>query len=191
MDDSEGFRGATPGRRVMLGAGLLASWLIPAARAQTPDAMHPQPGDQFVFLTGPKKGQVIKVEDLPVGGPQVQAYPRDPKSGTVRDGTPYNLVLLARFATDTLAPDTRDRAADGMVAYSAICTHQGCPVNAWSSEKKDFVCNCHGSTYDPRDGAKVVWGPAPRPLPSLGLKVADGAPVVASSFSSRVGPEKA
>jgi rieske iron-sulfur protein len=192
MSQAEKFRGTLSRRRTVIGAGLgLAPWLARTANAVTPDAMHPQLGDRFVFLTGPKQGQVVKLDDLPVGGPQEQAYPVDPASGVVRNGTPFNLVLLARFDPAVLAAGTLARAADGVVAYSAVCTHQGCPVNMWSSEKNDFVCSCHGSTYDPRDGAKVVWGPAPRPLPSLGLKVQDGFPVVATGFSSRVGPEQA
>jgi ubiquinol-cytochrome c reductase iron-sulfur subunit/rieske iron-sulfur protein len=57
----------------------------------------------------------------------------------------------------------------------------------WSKARDGFVCSCHGSVYDPKNGAAVVDGPAPRPLPSLGLKIADGVVAVASGFSSRVG----
>jgi Rieske Fe-S protein len=46
---------------------------------------------------------------------------------------------------------------------------------------------CHGSVFDPKNGAEVIGGPAPRPLPSLGLKAADGVVTVAAAFSSRVG----
>ncbi|WP_048860435.1 QcrA and Rieske domain-containing protein [Acidisphaera rubrifaciens] len=157
-----------------------------------PDASKPpQPGDHFVHLTGPKKGAVVKADDLPLGGPQIQAYPADPKTGLVRDGSRLNLVLLARFKPDVLAADTRPLAADGVVAYSGVCTHQGCPVNMWSSDQGVFYCSCHGSMYDPRDGAHVVGGPAPRPLPALGLKMNDGTPVVSESFNARVGATQA
>ena len=76
---------------------------------------------------------------------------------------------------------------DGVVAYSAICTHQACPVNMWAKDRNAFVCSCHGSVFDPKNSAEVIDGPAPRPLPSLGLKVADGVVTVAAPFSSRVG----
>lgn len=172
----------------MLGAGLaLVPLLAGAARADDPAAMPPQLGDNFVFLTGPKKGQVIKVADLALGGPQVQAYPADPKTGLVRDGSRLNLVLLIRLDSAGFSPETLARAADGVVAYTGVCTHQACPVNMWSTEKNAFVCSCHGSVYDPKDSATVIAGPAPRPLPALSLKIEDGGPVVASHFSARVG----
>ena len=66
-------------RRDLLEAalGLTVGWAAwPAAaedEAQGPAAMPPQLGDRFVFLTGDKKGQVIRVDDLRPGGPQVQA----------------------------------------------------------------------------------------------------------------------
>jgi Rieske Fe-S protein len=168
----------------------LVPLLASVAKATDADA-RAQVGDRFVFLTGPKKEQVVKRDDLALGGPQVQTYPIDPSSGVLRDGSPWNIVLLARFDSAELSADTRARAADGVVAYTAVCTHQACPVNAWSGEKKAFVCSCHGSIYDPRDGAAVLWGPAPRPLPSLGLKLDDdGALVVATGFSDRVGPQQ-
>ena len=182
------------GRRAVLGPFLwlaLAPLLVGVARAEdepekTDAAKPPQPGDRFVFLTGPNKGQVVKVDNLVVGGPQVQVYPVDP-DGTVRSETPLNLVILARFDPAALSEETRAQAAEGVVAYSAVCTHQACPVNMWSKDHDAFVCSCHGSVFDPRKGAEVIGGPAPRPLPSLGLKVADGAVTVTSGFSSRVG----
>jgi nitrite reductase/ring-hydroxylating ferredoxin subunit len=54
------------------------------------------------------------------------------------------------------------------VAYSAICTHQGCTV-AYKDGK--LACPCHGSVFDPANGAAVVAGPAPRPLPEIPVKV--------------------
>ena len=183
------------GRRAVLGPFLglaLAPLLAGVGRAEDePEKtdgtrLPPQPGDRFVFLTGPHKGQVVRLDNLAMGGPQVQAFPASP-DGTVRNGTPLNLVVLARFDPAELSEETRDQAADGVVAYSAVCTHQACPVNMWSKERAGFVCSCHGSVYDPKNAAAVVDGPAPRPLPSLGLKIADGSVAVASGFSSRVG----
>jgi Rieske Fe-S protein len=96
-------------------------------------------------------------------------------------------VLLARVGNDGLDEETRKRAADGVVAYSAICTHQACPVNQWSTEKLAMVCSCHGSTYDPKNGAKVIFGPAPLPLAALPLKSENGVLIVARGFVGRVG----
>ena len=149
-------------------------------------AKPPAPDDRFAFLTGPKKGQVVRAEDLALGDPQMQAYPMA-QDGTVRSDSRLNLVILARFDPAALTDETRARAADGVVAYSAICTHQACPVNMWSKERNVFVCSCHGSVFDPRNAAEVIGGPAPRPLAALGLKLKDGVVVVASTFSGRVG----
>src|SRR5262245_49729240 len=172
-------------RRAFLGLALM-SLLVKAARADDAAAMPPQPNDRFVFLTGPKKGQVVKVDDLALGGPQVQAYPVS-QDGTVRNGSRLNLVILARFDPAELTEETRERAAEGVVAYSAICTHLGCPVSMWSKDRAALVCSCHASVFNPRNAAEVLVGPAPLPLPALGLKVADGAVATASTFLGPVG----
>ena len=57
------------------------------------------------------------------------------------------------------------------VAYSAICTHQGCDV---AYKGGNLACPCHGSVFDPADGAAVVAGPAPSPLPEIPVKVEGG-----------------
>jgi len=79
------------------------------------------------------------------------------------------------------------RAADGVVAYSGVCTHTGCDVTDWFGDTLHFKCPCHESEFDPGDGARVVGGPAPLPLAALPLKLVDGALVVASPFQGRVG----
>lgn len=177
-------------RQAMLGVALaLSPWLnIPARAEDQPDetAKPPQPGDHLVFLTGPKKDQPARVDDLELGGPQVQAYPADSK-GLLRDGSPLNLVALVRVGNDGLDEQTRKLSVDGVVAYSAICTHQACPVIQWSTEKMAMVCSCHGSTYDPKNSAKVIFGPAPLPLAGLPLKSDNGLLIVAGGFNGPVG----
>jgi rieske iron-sulfur protein len=172
-------------RRDVLGLAL-TPLLTGAASGDDAASMLPQPGDHFVFLSGPGKGQTVRADDFTLGGPQQQAYPAAP-DGTMRNASRLNLVILARFDPAALTETTRARAADGVVAYSGVCTHQGCPVNQWSTEQNAFVCSCHGSVFDPKDDAEVLDGPAPRRLPALGLKIADGAVVIASGFSGRVG----
>jgi Rieske Fe-S protein len=111
----------------------------------------------------------------------------DPAAKVVRNGSRLNKVLLVRLDSATLLGVTRERAADGVVAYSAICPHAGCEVSVWVVEQKLFECSCHYSHYDPREGAAVIDGPAPRPLAALPLKIADGKLVVAKPFTARVG----
>jgi Rieske Fe-S protein len=191
MADGGAFGGVNLCRRqAILGAALALSPLlnIPARADDQPDETEkgPQPGDHLVFLGGPKKDQPARVEDLELDGEQMQAYPADPK-GLVRDGTPLNLLLLVRVGDDGLDEQTRKLAADGVVAYSAICTHQACPVIQWSTEKKAMVCSCHGSTYDPRNSAKVIFGPAPLPLAGLPVKSENGLLIVAGGFNGPIG----
>jgi Rieske Fe-S protein len=187
MRDEDLHDGNQCGRRAVIGAALAvaASMALPA-RANDATSMPPQPGDRLVFLAGPKKGKPIRRHDLKLGGPQVQAYPAAP-DGTVRDGSRLNLLIVVRIGRDGLSGETRARAADGVVAYSGVCTHQACPVNMWSARLKAFVCSCHGSTYDPKAGAEVVSGPAPRGLPALPLKSEDGLLIVAAGFTGHVG----
>ncbi|GAB3899304.1 hypothetical protein GCM10027612_59000 [Microbispora bryophytorum subsp. camponoti] len=52
-------------------------------------------------------------------------------------------------------------AAGEFKAFSATCTHQGCPVGSVSNN--EIVCPCHGSRFSAKDGS-VVNGPAARPL---------------------------
>ena len=57
------------------------------------------------------------------------------------------------------------------VAYSAVCTHQGCTVKYKGGQ---LACPCHGSVFDPAKGAEVVAGPAQSPLPEIPVKVEGG-----------------
>lgn len=57
------------------------------------------------------------------------------------------------------------------VAYSAVCTHQGCTVEYQGGQ---LACPCHGSVFDPAKGAEVVTGPAPSPLPEIPVKLEGG-----------------
>ena len=155
-------------RRAFLGLALTGAFGL-AARAATDDAaaLPPSPDDHFVFLSGPKKQQVVLVEDLALGGPQIQAFPAAP-DGTVRNASRLNLVVLARFDPAALTDETRAHAADGVVAYSAICTHQGCDMSSYGQiTGQDIVCLCHGSEFGPT-GA-VIHGPAKKPLVAFAL----------------------
>lgn len=60
-----------------------------------------------------------------------------------------------------------------LVAYSAVCTHQGCQV-VYLRQRRKLGCPCHGGLYDPANGAEVVSGPPPRPLPPVGIEIRDG-----------------
>jgi rieske iron-sulfur protein len=115
------------------------------------------------------------------------AWPMDPEENVVRDGSRLNKVLLVKLDPATLDPQTKDRAVDGVVAYSAICPHTGCEVVNWSAERQILECPCHNSQYDPKAGARVIAGPSPRSLAALPLGITNGKLMVARPFVGRLG----
>lgn len=101
------------------------------------------------------------------------------------------IVLVIRLDPRDLkeAPDRKDWSYEGIVAYSKVCTHVGCPVALYEQRTHHLLCPCHQSTFDIADGAKVVFGPAKRPLPQLPITVdAEGYLVAQSDFHEPVGP---
>jgi ubiquinol-cytochrome c reductase iron-sulfur subunit len=78
---------------------------------------------------------------------------------------------------------------DNIVAYSKICTHVGCPAALYEQTTHRILCPCHQSTFQADQGAKVIFGPAPRPLPQLPITTdAQGYLVAQSDFHEPVGP---
>ncbi|GAB3716165.1 cytochrome bc1 complex Rieske iron-sulfur subunit [Nocardiopsis nanhaiensis] len=77
----------------------------------------------------------------------------------------------------------------GIVAYSKICTHVGCPAALYERTTHRILCPCHQSTFDAVDAAKVVFGPAHRALPQLPIGVDDEGYLVArGDFNEPAGP---
>jgi len=115
----------------------------------------------------------------------------------VPDGYQDNLDALAKAATIIIKfgpgqlrpPTVMNWTVDGIVAYSKICTHVGCPVALYEQTTHNILCPCHQSTFDATRGAKVTFGPAARPLPQLPLGTdAEGFLVATSDYHEPVGP---
>jgi ubiquinol-cytochrome c reductase iron-sulfur subunit len=115
----------------------------------------------------------------------------------VPDGYQDNLDALAKAATIIIKfgpgqlrpPTVMNWTVDGIVAYSKICTHVGCPVALYEQTTHNILCPCHQSTFDATRGAKVIFGPAARPLPQLPLGTdAEGFLVATSDYHEPVGP---
>jgi len=149
----------------------------------------PQVGDLLVFAEDKRKGEVISLNDLVMDGAPVLVLPKDPSSGTVRDHE-NSKILLLRANPDELSPELKASAVEGVLAYSALCTHLGCVMTEWNEGKKLFVCPCHEATFDPMKEGKVASGPGPRSLPILPLKLANNKFIVADEFSGSVGAKK-
>lgn len=100
-------------------------------------------------------------------------------------------VLLMRLNPEELN-EQENRAGwsyDGIVAYSKICTHVGCPVALYEQHTHHLLCPCHQSQFDVANHCEVIFGPAARPLPQLPITVDDEGYLVAQSdFTEPVGP---
>jgi ubiquinol-cytochrome c reductase iron-sulfur subunit len=82
-----------------------------------------------------------------------------------------------------------DWTVEGIVAYSKLCTHVGCPVGLYQADLGLLLCPCHQSTFDVLDGARPIFGPAARSLPQLPLAINELGEIIAvDDFDSPVGP---
>ncbi len=100
-------------------------------------------------------------------------------------------VVIVRMDPDDVTPwpGREDWGIDGILCYSKICTHVGCPISLWEQTTHDLLCPCHQSTFDLADNGKVVFGPAARHLPQLPLALDDEGYLIArSDFTEAVGP---
>lgn len=183
-------------RRDALALGLALGCCGSAVQAQTSSparSLRPTAGDCLVRAVGASESaEPLRPDDVVSAGPQLLAWAKDPASGTVRDGSRLNQILLLRLDPETLDAETLARAANGVLAYSATCTHAQCPVTEWRQEAGILHCPCHGSEFDPRGGGRVVGGPALRRLPPLPLRLsAEGGLEVAQPFMGKVGGQVA
>ncbi len=168
-------------------AGLVLAWMTPIrATAQDPSAAPPAPGDLLV-REGDTDLIPLTPDDVPFDGRGMMAWPMSPTAYALRNGAPLNRIVLARLNPTVLSAATRARAVDGIVAYSAICTHSGCEVDESLGDSQTFFCSCHGSIFDPRDSGLVIGGPAPRALPALPLRLVTGRLVVGAAFTTEPG----
>ena len=100
-------------------------------------------------------------------------------------------VLLIRLRPEDflLTPAKLAMTHEGIIAFSKICSHMGCAVALYEQQTKHLLCPCHQSTFDVPRGAKVIFGPAARPLPQLDITVdAEGYLIARAPFSEPVGP---
>ena len=175
-------------RRAVFKMGLATGIAVPmSALGQSPNRLRPQPGDQLVFEEGPNQDALIRPELLELEKRPLSALARDPETQVLRDGSRLNRIMIMRIDPELMSARYQANVAEGVIAYSAVCTHTGCDVTNWDEGQLRMACPCHESQFDIYDGAKVVGGPAPRPLAMLPLEVVDGIVLVAAGFRGRVG----
>jgi ubiquinol-cytochrome c reductase iron-sulfur subunit len=133
----------------------------------------------------------IKPADLQVGA-VAQVLPELP-IGAERtlENVAKDAVLLIRLRPEEfkLSPERLSWTHEGIIAFSKICTHMGCAVALYEQQTKHLLCPCHQSTFDVPRAAKVIFGPAARPLPQLAITVDSQGYLIASQpFTEPVGP---
>lgn len=159
--------------------------LLPSMGTDPDDVLAHTPwraGDRLVT----EEGTPVRPSDLEVGG-TVTVFPEglDP-----REHVDTTTVLVRVDPADLRLPAGRAGwVVDGVVAYSKLCTHAGCPVGLYTDTSRQLMCPCHHSVFDVTDGAQPVEGPAPHALPQLPLATdGSGYLVARGDFSGPVGP---
>ncbi len=168
--------------------------------------LGPNPADKLkhtMWSAGAKlmrdpSGTPIKASDVQVGSvfhviPEglAELGENDATYGKMLEEKAKAAVLLVRVDPADLKESEarKDWSYQGIVAYSKICTHVGCPVALYEQHTHHLLCPCHQSTFDLTDECKVIFGPASRPLPQLPITVdAEGYLVARSDFTEPVGP---
>lgn len=178
-------------RRVLrLAAGGLVAGLTLAGRSahagQGSVVARVVPGDLLVEDDADGEPTPLKVADLKPGKPLL-AFPFDAAKKQPRSETRLNKVVLIRFAESELDARLKAVSAGGVLAFSSVCTHNGCDVKTWMAKEQVLACFCHGSKFSPTQAGAVMGGPAPRPLPLLPLALKGDTLVVAGDFTAPPG----
>jgi len=147
-----------------------------------------KPGTRLVTDPG---NRPIRPEDLEVGS-VAQVLPELPE-GTERtlENIGTDAVLLIRLRPEEFNLDAKRLSwtHNGIIAFSKICSHMGCAVALYEQQTKHLLCPCHQSTFDVTRAAKVIFGPAARPLPQLAITVDSAGYLVATQgFTEPIGP---
>ena len=179
-----------------LGAALGLSALSPLLLLRD---LGPLPKKEFekttwksgTYLVTDPGNRRIKASDLEVGAvAQVLPEIADPEHRALSDvGKDAVLLIRLRPTEFNLEPAKLAMTHDGIIAFSKICSHMGCAVALYEQQTKHLLCPCHQSTFDVTRAAKVIFGPAARPLPQLNITVdGEGYLIAREPFSEPVGP---
>jgi ubiquinol-cytochrome c reductase iron-sulfur subunit len=197
---AEGGAGAGIGRRPMIKytlGGALGLFALPLG-LQLVGGLGPLPGDSLsttmwhkgVRLLRDPQLTPIKSTDVTIGSVfHIMPEGIDKVADPLEQKAKAAVLLMRLNPEDIKVAEERDKGYQGIVAYSKICTHVGCPVGLYEQETHHLLCPCHQSTFDVSNNCKVIFGPANRPLPQLPISVdADGYLIATAGFGQAVGP---
>ena len=187
-------------KRLLTGAAAAAGGTLGVAALAPALSLGPALDVDPLYRTPWRRGRRLVDEDgAPMKAADVELkvfYTAFPE-GADHDQLGAPLIVVRLNPLDVKLPPGRDGwAPEGIVAYSKICTHAGCAIALYRAPlfrppepRPAMVCPCHYSTFDPARGAKVLFGPAGRPLPQLPLMIDRRGGLRASgNFSGPVGP---
>ncbi len=146
-----------------------------------------------VVLLNDENWVPLRPEDLEIGQ-LVNAQPANlldlHGAEQIKEKAKAAIIVVRMDPASITVPESRkDWQVSGILAYSKICTHVGCPISLWERQTHHLLCPCHQSTFDLGNSGVVVFGPAARSLPQLPIRVnADGYLVAQSDFTVPVGP---
>ena len=196
----EGAGGAGLGRRKLIRNSLLGALAPLGLLAIIPlRDLGPLPGAKLTGTAwGPGKrlvtdpiGDPIKAADIPIGG-VIHVLPAGVEEmEEVLNEKAKATAIVMRLEPDELKQDPAraDWSYNGIVAYSKVCTHVGCPVGLYEQQTHHLLCPCHQSQFDITHEARVIFGPAKRALPQLPITIdSEGYLIARSDFTEPVGP---
>lgn len=135
----------------------------------------------------------IRPEDIPLGG-LVNAVPEnmvevEEHDKNLNERGKAGIIIVRMDPADIVSQQGEGWDYEGILAFSKICTHVGCPISLYQQRTHHLLCPCHQSTFDLADSGNVVFGPAARRMPQLPITVdAEGYLVAQSDFVEPVGP---
>ncbi len=190
--DEDVERGGSLSRRKLLQRCLgLAAAALGAAALFPIRSLGPRPGRSLKVTPWRRglrlvteDGRPVRAVDVPADG-LVTVFPQG--SAGSADGQ----AVLVRVQEKLIhpAPGRESWTPQGLVAYSKLCTHAGCPVGLYQAQTHQLLCPCHQSTFDVLDHARPVFGPAAAPLPQLPLRITgDGYVEATGDFAGPAGP---
>ncbi|MFF2206308.1 Rieske 2Fe-2S domain-containing protein [Streptomyces sp. NPDC058145] len=199
-DFKQGAKESALGRRKLIRNTMFgALTLVPLSGVVLLRDLGPLPGTSLrhtvwakgKLLVNTNTNQPLRPEDIQVGS---LTFVR-PEGLEETDEDFQNEIAKAALMIIRLQPgnikDKRelDWSHEGIVAFSKICTHVGCPISLYEQQTHHVLCPCHQSTFDLSDGARVIFGPAGHALPQLRIGVNDEGYLQAlGDFEEPVGP---
>ena len=178
-------------RRLLMRALVAAGGAIGVAALFPIRSLGPRPGRTLLRTSWRRgsrivteDGRVLHSSDVPLDG-LLTVFPEG------HAGSADAQAVLVRVEPGLIRhrPGRTDWAPEGLLAYSKVCSHAGCPVGLYQADNHQLLCPCHQSAFDVLDGAKAVTGPAAFPLPQLPVMVdPDGTLRAGGDFSEPVGP---